>query len=219
MLTIHSFCFNAFQENTYVIYNEQKMAIIIDPGCYLRNEQESLVNFITGNELLPILLLNTHCHLDHVFGNNFISETYGLTAHFHKNEQPVIDRLPEGGARWGVPCEPYKGPVQYIDQGEIIKFGNDEFKVLFTPGHSPGSVCFYHQNQDFIIGGDLIFKDGVGRTDLPGSNPLDLINSIKTQILPLTDTLKIYSGHGPETTLGRERKSNPYINHILRSAE
>jgi glyoxylase-like metal-dependent hydrolase (beta-lactamase superfamily II) len=218
MLTIHSFCFNAFQENTYVVYNEQKNAIIIDPGCYLRNEQESLVNFITENKLLPTLLLNTHCHLDHVFGNNFVSEAYGLTAHFHKNEQPVIDRLPEGGARWGVPCEPYKGPVQYIDQDEIIKFGNDAFKVLFTPGHSPGSVCFYHQNQDFIIGGDLIFKDGVGRTDLPGSNPLDLMNSIKTQILPLPDTLKIYSGHGPETTLGRERKSNPYLNHILRSA-
>jgi glyoxylase-like metal-dependent hydrolase (beta-lactamase superfamily II) len=161
-------------------------------------------------------LLNTHCHLDHVFGNNFVSEKYGLAAHFHKNEQPVIDRLPEGGARWGVPCEPYKGPVQYIEQGNIIQLGKDEFKVLLTPGHSPGSVCFYNEAADFLIGGDLIFKDGVGRTDLPGCNPLDLIKSIQTQILPLPDSMTIYSGHGPATTWGREKKANPYILHILK---
>jgi hydroxyacylglutathione hydrolase len=216
MLTIHSFCFNVFQENTFVIYNEHKNAIIVDPGCYLRNEQETLANFITEKNLTPTLLLNTHCHLDHVFGNNFVSEKYGLTAHFHKNEQPVIDRLPQGGERWGVPCEPYKGPVQYIAQDDIINFDKDQFKVLLTPGHSPGSVCFYNAAQDFMIGGDLIFKDGVGRTDLPGCNPQDLINSILTQILPLTDTMTIYSGHGPETTWGREKKANPYILHILK---
>lgn len=216
MFAIQSFCFNAFQENTYVLYNEQKNAIIVDPGCYLRNEQEALVHFISENNLTPTLLLNTHCHLDHVFGNNFVSEKYGLTAHFHKNEQPVIDRLPEGGTRWGVPCEPYTGPVQYIAQDDIIDFDTDQFKVLLTPGHSPGSVCFYNAAQDFMIGGDLIFKDGVGRTDLPGCNPQDLINSILTQILPLPDTMTIYSGHGPETTWGREKKANPYILHILK---
>ena len=144
-----------------------------------------------------------------------MSEKYGLAAHFHKNEQPVIDRLPEGGARWGVPCEPYTGSVEYIEQDDIIDFDKDQFKVLLTPGHSPGSVCFYNAGQDFMIGGDLIFKDGVGRTDLPGCNPLDLIKSIKTQILPLPDTMTIYAGHGPETTWGREKKANPYILHIL----
>lgn len=214
MLTIQPFCFNPFHENTYVLYNEQKQAIIIDPGCYTPEEKNTLANFITNNTLTPTLLLNTHCHLDHVFGNTFVSETYGLTAHFHKNEQAVIDRLPEGGARWGVPTEPYLGKVQYITQDEIIHFGADQFKVLVTPGHSPGSVCFYHQDQDFIIGGDLIFMDGVGRTDLPGSNPADLIKSIQTQILPLPDTLTIYSGHGPVTSLGREKLHNPYIKHI-----
>ena len=162
------------------------------------------------------LLLNTHCHLDHVFGNNFVSDTYGLTALFHQKEQAVIDRLPEGGARWGVPTEAYKGKVQYIQHNELIQFGNDVFKVLETPGHSPGSVCFYHAAQDFLIGGDLIFKDGVGRTDLPGSNPLDLIKSIQTQIFPLPDTMTIYSGHGPVTTWGREKKANPYILHLMK---
>jgi glyoxylase-like metal-dependent hydrolase (beta-lactamase superfamily II) len=217
MLTIHSFCFNAFQENTYIIYNKEQEAIIIDPGCYLKHEQAQLENFISENELTPILLLNTHCHLDHVFGNNFVSEKYGLTALFHQKEQAVIDRLPEGGARWGVPTEAYQGKVQYIQQDELIQFGNDTFKVLETPGHSPGSVCFYNEAQDFLIGGDLIFKDGVGRTDLPGSNPLDLIKSIQTQIFPLPDSMTIYSGHGPATTWGREKKANPYILHLLKA--
>ena len=214
MITIQSFCFSAFQENTYVLYNELKEAIIIDPGCYTRIEEKILAEFIRKENLKPTLLLNTHCHLDHVFGNNYVSETYGLTAHIHPNEQIVLDRLPEAAAKWGAPTEAYKGPIQYIQEGEIIPLGNDAFKVLLTPGHSPGSVCFYHVEQDFMIGGDLIFKDGVGRTDLPGANPLDLIKSIRTQIFPLPDSLTIYSGHGPVTTWGREKEHNPYIKYI-----
>ena len=214
MITIQSFCFSAFQENTYVLYNELKEAIIIDPGCYTRIEEKILSDFIRKENLKPTLLLNTHCHLDHVFGNNYVSETYGLTAHIHPNEQIVLDRLPEAAAKWGAPTEAYKGPIQYIQEGEIIPLGNDAFKVLLTPGHSPGSVCFYHVEQDFMIGGDLIFKDGVGRTDLPGANPQDLIKSIREQIFPLPDSLTIYSGHGPVTTWGREKEHNPYIKYI-----
>ena len=214
MITIQDFCFSAFQENTYVLYNELKEAIIIDPGCYTRIEEKILSDFIRKENLTPTLLLNTHCHLDHVFGNNYVSETYGLTAHIHPNEQIVLDRLPEAAAKWGAPTEAYKGPIQYIQEGEIIPLGNDAFKVLLTPGHSPGSVCYYHVEQDFMIGGDLIFKDGVGRTDLPGANPLDLIKSIREQIFPLPDSLTIYSGHGPVTTWGREKEHNPYIKYI-----
>ena len=214
MITIQSFCFSAFQENTYVLYNELKEAIIIDPGCSTRIEEKIVSDFIRKENLKPTLLLNTHCHLDHVFGNNYVSETYGLIAHIHPNEQIVLDRLPEAAAKWGAPTEAYKGPIQYIQEGEIIPLGNDAFKVLLTPGHSPGSVCFYHVEQNFMIGGDLIFKDGVGRTDLPGANPQDLIKSIREQIFPLPDSLTIYSGHGPETTWGREKEHNPYIRHI-----
>ncbi len=214
MITIQDFCFSAFQENTYVLYNELKEAIIIDTGCYTRIEEKMLTDFIRKENLKPTLLLNTHCHLDHVFGNNYMSETYGLTAHIHPNEQIVLDRLPEAAAKWGAPTDAYKGSIQYIQEGEMIQFGSDSFKVLLTPGHSPGSVCFYHTEQDFMIGGDLILKDGVGRTDLPGANPLDLIKSIRTQIFPLPDSLTIYSGHGPATTWGREKEHNPYIQHI-----
>jgi len=214
MITIQDFCFSAFQENTYVLYNEFKEAIIIDPGCYTRIEEKILTDFIRKENLKPTLLLNTRCHLDHVFGNNYVSETYGLTAHIHPNEQIVLDRLPEAAAKWGVPTDAYRGPIQYIQEGELISFGKDSFKVLLTPGHSPGSVCFYNSQQDFLMGGDLIFKDGVGRTDLPGANPNDLIKSIREQIFPLPDSLTIYSGHGPVTTWGREKEHNPYIKHI-----
>lgn len=217
MLTIKEFCFNAFQENTYVLYNEKKEAIILDPGCYTKIEKAQLKQFLSQHDLTPTLFLNTHCHLDHVFGNNYISETYHLPVHIHPNEKVVLDRLPEAAEKWGVPTEAYIGEIKFIEQDEIIQFGMDQFKVLVTPGHSPGSVCFYHEKQDFMLGGDLIFKDGVGRTDLPGSNPLDLIKSIKEQILPLPDSLTIYSGHGPATQLGREKMHNPYIKHILKA--
>ncbi len=218
MITLQSFCFSAFQENTYVLYNEFKEAIIIDPGCYTRIEEKILSDFISKESLKPLMLLNTHCHLDHVFGNNFVSATYGLSAHLHPNEQVVLDRLSEAAAKWGAPTEAYKGPIEYIHDEQIIHFGKDQFKVLLTPGHSPGSVCFYHVDQDFIIGGDLIFKDGVGRTDLPGANPNDLIKSIRERIFPLPDTLTIYSGHGPETTWGREKRYNPFIKYISSSS-
>lgn len=218
MITIQSFCFSAFQENTYVLYNEFNNAIIIDPGCYTRIEEKTLFDFISKKNLKPQLLLNTHCHLDHVFGNNIVSETYGLSAHIHPNEKVVLDRLSEAAAKWGAPTEAYKGPIQYIQEGEIIRLDEDEFKVLLTPGHSPGSVCFYNSKQDFIIGGDLIFKDGVGRTDLPGANPNDLIKSIREKLFPLPDSLCIYSGHGPQTTWGREKLYNPYIKYISSQA-
>jgi len=180
-------------------------------------EYKQFTNFIEDNQLKPTLLLNTHCHLDHVFGNNFVSETYQLAAHFHANEQVVIDRLPEASAKWGVVTEAYKGPVKYLQQNEIIQLGKDQFICLYTPGHSPGSLCFYHEQQNFIIGGDLVFMDGVGRTDLPGCNPSDLIQSIRKEIIPLKDDLVIYSGHGPATSLGREKLHNPYIQHILKN--
>jgi len=215
MLTIESFCFNAFQENTYVLFNEKKEAIIVDPGCYTPIEEKVLTDFISKNELKPTLLFNTHCHLDHVFGNKFISDKYGLTAILHEHEQIVLDRLPEAAAKYGISVEAYQGPIQYVQDQQIILFGKESFKVLLTPGHSPGSICFYHEKQDFILGGDLIFKDSVGRTDFPGGNAQDLINSIRNQILPLPDALSIYSGHGPVTQLGRERKWNPYIKHLL----
>ena len=215
MLHIHHFTFNPFQENTYVVYNDQKEAFIIDPGCYTKIEQKQLLDFIQTHCLQVKGLLNTHCHLDHVFGNQLIADTFNVSATFHKNEQVVLDRLHEASSKWGIPCENYTGTINYIEHGDTILLGKDAFEILLTPGHSPGSVCFYNQEQSFMIGGDLIFKDGVGRTDLPGSNPTDLINSIKEVVLPLPENIIIYSGHGPATSIGREKSHNPFLLHIL----
>lgn len=215
MLHIQHFTFNPFQENTYVVYNDLKEAFIIDPGCYTRIEQKQLLECIKDQALTPKGLLNTHCHLDHVFGNQLIADTFNLPAIFHKNEQVVLDRLAEASTKWGIPCDSYIGAIQYIENGDTLSLGEEKFSILLTPGHSPGSVCFYHKEQSIIIGGDLIFKDGVGRTDLPGSNPNDLIKSIQDVILPLPENITIYSGHGPATTIGREKRHNPYLMHIL----
>lgn len=216
MLKIHSFCFNPFQENTYILYNEQKESIIIDPGMYTSVEFDQFYQFIEDNSLQPKLLLNTHCHLDHVFGNNAICDRYQLTAHFHPNEQMIIDRLPDVGAKWGIPTEAFTGPVKYLQDKDIIELGEDKFQALLTPGHSPGSLCFYNAAQSILIGGDIIFMDGVGRTDLPASNPLDLIKSIHETILPLPEQTTIYSGHGPATSLRREKLHNPYLLHLMK---
>jgi len=215
MVHIQHFTFNPFQENTYVLYNDQKEAFIIDPGCYTKMEQKQLLDFIEKNNLKVKSLLNTHCHLDHVFGNQLIADTFKVSATLHKNEQVVLDRLEEASSKWGIPCEKYTGAIDYIENGDMILLGEDAFQILLTPGHSPGSVCFYNKKQSFMIGGDLIFKDGVGRTDLPGSNPLDLINSIREVVLPLPENITIYSGHGPATTIGREKSHNPFLLHIL----
>lgn len=211
MIQIQQFVFNPVQENTYVLYNQNKQAIIVDPGCYFPAEQQKLYTFISLNELTPIMLLNTHCHLDHIFGNKWVFETFGLRPQFHANEQKVFDRGPEMGAMWGLPFTNYQGPVNYLNEGNSIFLEEDEFKILFTPGHSPGSVCFYHEKQQFVIGGDVLFKESIGRTDLPGADHQTLLNSIRTQLFVLPDDVVVYSGHGPETTIGYEKRNNPFL--------
>lgn len=165
---------------------------------------------------MPILLLNTHCHIDHVFGNKFIHDTWGLPLHIHEKEKPVLDQAPAFGLEWELPFENYEGPLIFLKEGEKIKLGNDEtdsdrLEIRFVPGHSPGSVCFYHEAGGFVIGGDVLFNMGIGRTDLPGGDFDTLINSIQTQLFTLPDETKVYPGHGPMTTIGFEKMNNPFV--------
>lgn len=211
MLSLKSFTFNPVQENTYVLYNENKECCIIDPGCYFSEEQQQLKAEIEKSGLKPVLLLNTHCHLDHIFGNKFVHETWGLELHIHEKEKPVLDRGPESGLRWQLPFENYQGPLNYIKEGTNIKLGNEELEVLFTPGHSPGSVSFYYEAGGFVIGGDVLFNGSIGRTDLPGGDYDTLINSIQTKLFTLPDDTKVYSGHGTMTTVGLEKMNNPFV--------
>lgn len=211
MLSLKSFTFNPVQENTYVLYNENKECCIIDPGCYFSEEQQQLKAEIEKAGLKPVLLLNTHCHLDHIFGNKFVHETWGLELHIHEKEKPVLDRGPESGLRWQLPFENYQGPLNYIKEGTNVKLGSEELEVLFTPGHSPGSVSFYYEAGGFVIGGDVLFNGSIGRTDLPGGDYGTLINSIQTKLFTLPDETKVYSGHGTVTTVGFEKMNNPFV--------
>lgn len=211
MLNVKTFTFNPVQENTYVLYNEEKLCCIIDPGCYFPEEKAELKNFIEANNLKPVLLLNTHCHLDHVFGNRFVSETWGLKLHIHEKEKQVLDFAPASGLMWQFPFDNYEGELVYLKEGEKIKIGSDELEILLTPGHSPGSICFYYEPGKFIIGGDVLFNGSIGRTDLPGGDFDTLESSIQTQLFVLPDDVKVYSGHGPVTSIGFEKKNNPFV--------
>lgn len=215
MLTVKQFTFSPVQENTYVIYNEQGWCAIVDPGCYFGNERNDLKSFLEEKALAPKYLLNTHCHLDHVFGNKFIHDTYGLHLHIHPNEKIVLDHAPVSGQNWGLPFENYSGPVLYLTEGDIIKLGEDVFDVFLTPGHSPGSICFYCKEQGFIISGDVLFRNSIGRTDLPGGNMDTLLKSIREKLLVLPDEVLVYSGHGPVTTIGYEKINNPFLHQEI----
>jgi hydroxyacylglutathione hydrolase len=185
--------------------------VIIDPGCYDDRERSELADFIKNKKLTPVRLLNTHCHLDHVFGNAFVANTYQLKVEAHKNEIPVLDAFLRSAAMYGMNADPSPDIAVFLDEGDVIKFGNSSLKILFTPGHSPGSITFYNPEQQFMISGDVLFKSSVGRSDLPGGNHHTLINSIKQKLLPLGDGFKVYSGHGPATTIGFERVNNPFL--------
>ena len=211
MLAVKSFTFSPVQENTYVLYNEQKQCCIIDPGCSFPQERDELKTVIEKTGLTPVLLLNTHCHLDHVFGNKFVHDTWGLALHIHKLEKPLLDYAPQSGLKWGLPFDNYEGPIEYIKEGTSIKVGEEELEIRFTPGHSPGSVSFYHEAGGFIIGGDVLFSGSVGRADLPGGSMDVLINSIQTQFFTLPDDTKVYSGHGVMTTVALEKMNNPFV--------
>jgi hydroxyacylglutathione hydrolase len=211
MLAVKSFTFSPVQENTYILYNEERDCCIIDPGCYFPGERDELKTVIEKTGLNPVLLLNTHCHLDHVFGNKFIYDTWGLSLHIHEKEKPVLDFAPRSGEQWQLPFDNYEGPLVYLEEGNNIKIGKEELEIRFTPGHSPGSISFYHEAGGFIIGGDVLFNGSVGRTDLPGGSMDVLVNSIQTQFFTLPDETKVYSGHGPVTTIGFEKMNNPFV--------
>lgn len=212
MLQIKNFVFSPIQENTYVLYNELKECVIIDPGCYFDDEKNMLQDFITDNGLKPTMLLNTHCHLDHVFGNKFISETYGLTLHLHEKEKQLLSFAPASGLMYNMPFDNYIGEFILLKEGDKILLGTDELEVLETPGHSPGSICFYCRKQNFVIGGDVLFQRSVGRTDLPGGSLQTLLNNIRQKLFVLPDETIVYSGHGDPTSIGEEKLYNPFLN-------
>ncbi len=210
-MKIHRFTFNEFEENTYILYDETGECAIIDPGCSNEQERNQLDAYISAEGLQPTLLINTHGHIDHIYGLNHVHEKYTLDLHIHQGEKVVIDMAPQIGQMYGIPFEPVDVPMHHIDENDRAKFGNTELEIFFTPGHSPASICFFHRESAQLIAGDVLFQGSIGRTDLPGGDYDTLIGSIVDNLLQLGDEVIVYPGHGPETTIGAERRSNPFL--------
>jgi glyoxylase-like metal-dependent hydrolase (beta-lactamase superfamily II) len=191
---------------------KKKECIIIDPGCYFDAEKETLQSFIDAQKLIPTKLVNTHCHLDHVFGNKFIAETYGLTLSLHKKEEAMLQMAPASGLMFDLPFDNYQGKFNFLEEPDSIFLGEDKLEIIDTPGHSPGSISFYSRIQHFIVAGDVLFEGSIGRTDLPGGDHQTLLNSIKQKLFSLPNEVIVYAGHGNNTTIGREKMYNPYFN-------
>ncbi len=214
MIEIQQFTFNPFQENTYLLINGKRECIIIDTGCYFEEERKELLLYIEKEGLKVTRLLNTHCHLDHIFGNKLVAVTYGVGLEIHRADEIVLVRSPEVGAMYNVRFEPSPRPSAYLEEGDKISFGGVELEVIFTPGHSPGSVSFYCAAEKFLIGGDVLFYQSIGRTDLPGGNHATLLASIREKLFVLPDDTKVLPGHGPATTIGFEKRHNPFLNEV-----
>ena len=211
MMSIKKFTFNQVQENTFVVYDETKECVIIDAGCYYPNERQELDDFISTQQLIPVRLINTHCHFDHIMGVPHCRNKYNLTFEAHESEAPLVEQAAEHGDLFGIPMEPVGAPDSFFEEGDQIRFGNSYLQVIEAPGHSPGGVVFYNPEQKILIAGDVLFYGSIGRTDLPGGSFERLVNNIKTKLLILPEETVVYCGHGPETTIGFEKKKNPFL--------
>ena len=211
-MKVKSFTFNQFQENTFVVYDNTKDCLIIDPGCYSENERTELRTFIMSEGLKPVKLINTHCHIDHVLGNKFVSELWDLELYIHKEDLPVLENVKDISGFFGFEnYERSPSPKHFLAQGDTLNFGDSSFDILFTPGHAPGHICLYSKENNLLIAGDVLFNRSIGRTDLPGGDYNTLIKSIKTKLLPLDENTIVYCGHGPSTSIGKEKMSNPFL--------
>ncbi|MDP5011098.1 MAG: MBL fold metallo-hydrolase [Crocinitomicaceae bacterium] len=209
MISVQKFSFNGFQENTYVVFDQQKNCVVIDPGCYERHEEQELLSFIKENGLTPLALLNTHAHIDHVLGNQFVLETFSIPFYLHENDLNTLHSVENYAHLYGFGA--YKKsphPTHFLNDGDELVFGSIKFKVKFTPGHAPGHVVFYNEENNFVINGDVLFNGSFGRVDLPGGDLETLKNSIFNVMFKLPDETLVYCGHGSETTIGKEKRSN-----------
>lgn len=211
MLEFKAFTFNPFQENTYVLWDETNEAVIIDPGCYEEHERNELISFIEEKKLTPVRLLNTHCHIDHALGNFYIKNKYGLKLEAHHLEKQILAAIPSYATNYGFAEYQNTEIDKEINEKNNIKFGNTNLEILFLPGHAPGHIAFLDKETKNCFLGDVLFRGSIGRTDLPGGDFDTLINSIKNTLFLLEDDIVAHPGHGPETTIGYERQTNPFL--------
>lgn len=212
-MKIKIFEFNPLGVNTYVLYDETGECIVVDASCFFPDENELLLNFILDNNLTVKYLVNTHLHFDHIFGVNFMASQFGLKLQAHRDDIFLLEKMSEQlqlfGFNTNVDYTPEVG--RYLSEDDVISFGEQQLKVLHVPGHSPGSIVFYNEKEQFAVVGDVLFNGSIGRTDLLGGNFEQLIEGIRTKLFTLPDKTEIYPGHGQKTTIGREKRDNPFV--------
>lgn len=211
MIQIQPFVFSPFSENTYVLYDETREAILIDPGCYEPEEYRELTDFIEKNNLKPVGIYNTHAHIDHVLGVAKLKRTYDIPFALHQLDEPLLRAVKTYAPNYGFPMFDEPTVERWLKEGETVTFGESSLRILFVPGHAPGHLAFVHDEQKFVMGGDVLFRQSIGRTDLPGGNMATLLKSIRTQLFTLPDDYTVYAGHMQPTTIGYEKKNNPFL--------
>lgn len=210
-MQIKKFVFNPFQVNTYLLYDQSGECVIIDAACAESREEEELYHFIRNKGLKPVYLLSTHQHIDHILGNDYVSETYDLPLTAHADGLVYLTNALEYAQSFGLKLGKVCQPTRFLEDEQTIRFGQSSLKVLHTPGHALGSVCFLSEEDGFVIAGDVLFYQSIGRTDLPGGDYDVLKQSIWGKLFVLPDDTIVYPGHGPETTIGSEKESNPFV--------
>ncbi|OIN60832.1 MBL fold metallo-hydrolase [Arsenicibacter rosenii] len=209
---VKAFTFSPFQENTYIVSDDAtKKAVVIDPGCYDQSEKETLAAFIEKNQLTITHLLQTHAHLDHVFGSAYVKRKFGVKMYLHELDMVIFNDVPKRMEMYGLRGYDPTEVDAYLHEGNQITFGNTTLDVLHTPGHAPGHVVFVNHNDRYVIGGDVLFKGSIGRTDFPYCDHQALLTSIRTKLYTLPDDYTVYAGHMDPTTIGREKKTNPFV--------
>lgn len=211
MLKLKTFVYNGFSENTYLIINEKKECWVVDPGMYDEQETQQFTNYIETEKLSLKGIINTHAHIDHIFGIPYLMDKYGLSFGIHQKDMQVLSGAKGAAMMFGFRMDQAPTPTHFIKEGETLMLGDDALEVRFTPGHSPGSIVFYHKTGNWVIGGDVLFSGGIGRTDLPGGHHQTLLDSINSQLFTLPNEVTVHPGHGPTTTIGEEKESNPFL--------
>ncbi|MFA5974474.1 MAG: MBL fold metallo-hydrolase [Lentimicrobiaceae bacterium] len=208
---VNRFVFNSFGVNTYILSDDTGKCLIIDPACQYQSEETKLLSFIRDNHLSPVGMVNTHFHIDHILGNTFICNTFNLSPKCHKSSKILWETAIGFGAVFGINIENLIIPTDFIEEGDFITFGNAAIEVLYTPGHADGSICLVNHAERYVVSGDVLFRDSIGRTDLPSGNFDTLYKSITTKLFTLPEDYIVYPGHGPETSIGYEKLNNPFL--------
>lgn len=210
-MEVQSFVFSPLYENTYVLWDHTMKAIIIDPGCYERYEFDEIISFIDNKGLQIKAIVNTHCHIDHVLGNQKLKKHFNVPLLIPENEVDNLRAVEAYAPNWGITHYDPATPDHLIENKGTISIGDTDLEVIYAPGHSPGHQVFYLKEENKLIGGDVLFRESIGRTDLPGGDHQSLMDNIKNKLYTLPDETVVYPGHGPTTTIGHEKKHNPFV--------